>query len=775
MPPASARQVSPSSRPTTGRTTGGSGRPSSSSSSSRHRPASADSPFTTTTMMSHIIDPNLQATPNANAKAQGGVAPTPSPMRFDTALYGGMSTPAGSYQSGQGNQAAASSSGQILQPQANGSGYNGDMAPPAVPAKRSYSDTGAMDDSQGMMGGPYVDQYGRAYAPGSAPQLDSLEPAAKRVRRDTGDAMALGANDAVAPAFDGDAGQADVSMLDGASGQADPAIEEETPLRPVPEGMRLSTKPHRPRNLNSSAGVTAANKNRLRLLAIFDKEQDASFDISAVLSTPGKNGDGAVDTSSVADEIDIDQVIDDRGHAALHWATALARGNIVAQLLQKGADMHCGNFAGETPLIRAVLTTNNADANTLGTLIAEHLHPSLHTIDSSHRTVLHHIALIAGVKGRATSATAYMSNCLEYLTRYESDEGMRAFVNVQDIHGDTALCVAARVGNKALVKLLLEAGADKAKANDLGFRPTDYGLDVPVSWGVLGCWDRPSLHRDRHRTLCWPTEMPFDPPSSGLARSRARRAMRCRSVSMTPAWVDEGVSSSPAVPHFCAGFVELIKELDTGFKSEMALKHAQVEQIRGEVIAATHELAAQRKQVSVAQTRLAEYEEVQQKIANLERTIKDEDAFDWQTGLAGSAAQENPASAGTDSMPSGTAELLSMPIGSDPASDLPELHRLHQWYTKTAETAHKRLEAIQGLSAEKAVQYSKVIAACVKVPVEKLDEVGMSGRPIGWTALIVVLPGLQRLLDELIVAVSENEVDGGLTSLTRLSADTGRK
>jgi ankyrin repeat protein len=274
--------------------------------------------------------------------------------------------------------------------------------------------------------------------------------------------------------------QEDNGQEDAAS---DTSMHSAAERHPIPDGMRLSTKPSRPRHAASTSGsASTPNKNRSRLLAIFDKENEASFDLNSILSTPvkGAAADGQGDTSSVVDDLDIDQVIDDRGHTALHWATALARISVVDQLLQRGADMHRGNFAGETPLIRAVLTTNNADGGTLGTLLADHLAPSLHTIDSSHRTVLHHIALIAGVKGRAASANSYMSTCLEYLSRTETEERMRAFVNVQDVHGDTALCVAARVGNKTLVKLLLEAGADKAKANDLGFRPVDFGLDVPV-------------------------------------------------------------------------------------------------------------------------------------------------------------------------------------------------------------------------------------------------------------------------------------------------------
>ncbi len=507
--PASGRQVSPSSR-AAGKT-GRAVRPMSSH-SARSRPGSMDSPFTTTAIMNHIIDPNLQAT----QVGQHPMAPMPSPMRYDGNQYG-LGGP------NVGGGLSQHPTAHILQPQANSSNFaasaSNSMPPPQLPLKRSFSDaigneaqilappseiindTSPRSAMQALGGGPYVDQYGRAYAmdAGMTSQggqlLTSMQNGqdlhpAKRMR--SGSSVSHPTPSLMAD-VDMMNGQFPTEILPGlldadAEGEDDAASETSAQSvlerHPIPEGMQLSTKPRRPRNPTSAAAaISSPNKTRSRLLSIFEKEQDANVDLNTLLSTPVKAGaiDAGGDTSSVMDDLDINHVIDDRGHTALHWATALARANVVEQLLQRGADMHRGNFAGETPLIRAVLTTNNAEANTFGFLLSTHLSPSLHTIDSSYRTVLHHIALVAGVKGRAASANSYMSTCLEYLQKTETEEKMRAFVNVQDIHGDTALCVAARVGNKTLVKLLLEAGADKAKANDLGFRPVDFGLDVPVS------------------------------------------------------------------------------------------------------------------------------------------------------------------------------------------------------------------------------------------------------------------------------------------------------
>jgi regulatory protein SWI6 len=178
-------------------------------------------------------------------------------------------------------------------------------------------------------------------------------------------------------------------------------------------------------------------------------------------------------------DLDPDTPIDDHLHTALHWAAALARTNLVIPLLKGcGADMFRGNDVGETPLVRAVLTTNHAEQDTFGQLL-ELLAPSIRTIDDLGRTILHHITLIAGVKGRAASAAYYLQSVLEYVARKEDGDFVE-LVDAQDKNGDTALNIAARVGSKGLVKMLLEVGADRLRANNLGLKPGDFGLDSEV-------------------------------------------------------------------------------------------------------------------------------------------------------------------------------------------------------------------------------------------------------------------------------------------------------
>lgn len=177
-------------------------------------------------------------------------------------------------------------------------------------------------------------------------------------------------------------------------------------------------------------------------------------------------------------DVDPDTPIDESLHTALHWAAALARIPLVRALVNFGADQHRGNNDGETPLIRAILVTNNSDQDSFLPLL-QILAPSLRTVDEKGRSVLHHAAIVAGVKGRANSARYYLETVLEYIATAEEGQ-FRGLIDAQDSHGDTALNIAARIGNRALVRTLLDAGADKFKVNKLGLRATDYGVDDPV-------------------------------------------------------------------------------------------------------------------------------------------------------------------------------------------------------------------------------------------------------------------------------------------------------
>lgn len=199
---------------------------------------------------------------------------------------------------------------------------------------------------------------------------------------------------------------------------------------------------------------------------------------------------------------DLDIPIDGTAHTALHWAATLAHTSLVRALISRGASIFRLNGGGETALIRAALATNNMDNSTFPELL-EMLGPTIELRDGRGRTVLHHIAVSSGVKGRGAACRYYLECLLEFVVRQGSASNsqqtsfqnapeapmmhssmksiglarfMAEIVNAPDLSGDTALNLAARVGNRSIIHQLIEIGANPTIPNRGGLKPIDFGV-----------------------------------------------------------------------------------------------------------------------------------------------------------------------------------------------------------------------------------------------------------------------------------------------------------
>lgn len=217
----------------------------------------------------------------------------------------------------------------------------------------------------------------------------------------------------------------------------------------------------------SNATEGSGERHRAVLMAIFLNEDPNH--IPDLLTNPNSPAD-----------LDIELIIDDQGHTALHWAAALARINILHLLVNKGTNVRRVNFNGETALMRAVLVTNNFDNQSFPQLL-EIIVDSIQICDRKNRTVFHHIALTAGIKGRGPASRYYMECLLEFIARHRGGD-FASIVDIQDLNGDTALNIAARVGSKSIVDQLLDVGANRHLENKVGLKPEDFGIeDVKVN------------------------------------------------------------------------------------------------------------------------------------------------------------------------------------------------------------------------------------------------------------------------------------------------------
>ncbi|KAG1445563.1 hypothetical protein G6F56_009869 [Rhizopus delemar] len=173
--------------------------------------------------------------------------------------------------------------------------------------------------------------------------------------------------------------------------------------------------------------------------------------------------------------LDLNVIIDEEGHTSLHWAAAMAHLKMVQLLVQNKADMCRVNYIGQTALMRSVLFTSNFEQRSFDSLLS-YLRPIVFNIDENDQTVFHHIAATSGYKGQAQASRYYME-CLIHKLKSNRSE-LISILNVQDAFGDTALSILDRLGNKRLMRLLMNAGASREITNEEGISPQLKGKDL---------------------------------------------------------------------------------------------------------------------------------------------------------------------------------------------------------------------------------------------------------------------------------------------------------
>ncbi|KAJ2778569.1 transcriptional regulator swi6, partial [Coemansia javaensis] len=501
---------------------------------------------------------------------------------------------------------------------------------------------------------------------------------------------------------------------------------------------------------------SAARNDRIKLMQIFLNE-DANF-IPDWLAEEGSPGaDGAQKPLAV----DVDLPIDDQGHAAVHWAAALARIQVLDLLLFHGADARRLNYDGESALVRAVQVTNNYETQTFPDLL-ELLHDTIPLTDKHNRTVLHHIALAVGAEGREKAARYYADCLLSWIVRLaggyqvdaddpaaaaaepdaaagakvlrgaekpdtlptpaqsssspggrgaggaqappgeaaqhssqtteraespadEADDQLAAdgadagssadfaaFLNLQDDQGNTALNLAARAGDRAMIRMLINAGASATIPNRVGLCPLDFGVDqiaqadaragagadadaddgAPEPWAGDGALagGTPRLGRDA-------LDGPASPTPSGRGRARAvllpqtplRSAGRGAPKSLLsslvagcgesspmrgppgpahgePDGIWSPVSAEQRVRHSVVKIQRLMADLESDFAGEMKCKQAHFAEIKQQLRNTTIELARARETIHSLHTKVSQLDEIRARVGFLEETLARETA-----------------------------------------------------------------------------------------------------------------------------------------------------
>jgi transcription factor MBP1 len=151
---------------------------------------------------------------------------------------------------------------------------------------------------------------------------------------------------------------------------------------------------------------------------------------------------------------DVNRPIDQQGNNALHWACAMGDVQVTRDLLGRGANPAAQNHgSAETPLIRAVLFTNNYDKRTFPKIVDLLAHTIVER-DAYGATVFHHIAETGRSRGKWSCARYYS----EVLINKMQDMGpsyIHALLTSVDANHDTAALCAIRNGCVKVATFLL--------------------------------------------------------------------------------------------------------------------------------------------------------------------------------------------------------------------------------------------------------------------------------------------------------------------------------
>ncbi|KAL6708628.1 Transcription factor mbp1 [Coniothyrium glycines] len=154
------------------------------------------------------------------------------------------------------------------------------------------------------------------------------------------------------------------------------------------------------------------------------------------------------------DSINLDRPIDEKGHAAMHWAAAMGDVGVVKELIHRGARIDCLSNNLETPLMRAVMFTNNFDKETMPNMV-KIFQQTVHRTDWFGSTVFHHIAATTSSSNKYVCARWYLDCIINKLSETWIPEEVTRLLNAQDQNGDTAIMIAARNGARKCVRSLL--------------------------------------------------------------------------------------------------------------------------------------------------------------------------------------------------------------------------------------------------------------------------------------------------------------------------------
>ncbi|CAO3584717.1 unnamed protein product [Absidia cylindrospora] len=464
--------------------------------------------------------------------------------------------------------------------------------------------------------------------------------------------------------------------------------------------------------------------------------------------------------------IDWDLSIDEQGHTALHWSVALGRMHTVEWLISKGANAMMVNSAGETPLMRGVMTTSIYDHDCFPHML-DILRDSLSLVDYTGRTVLHHILLstleskttakldviglssvsntrpsttssalihsssssmpepsaplpssqssqstlssssslsLAQPGNRLLAAKSYMTQVLKTITQYSEHLHI---LNQPDITGETPYALARRLNSVDLCYLMEQSGCSlPADDIQLGNSVSSFlALPPPI----------PQKHIDQ-------------------ASKRTRKKVDKKQGKQEPRTDDSTTTKGRELASTVQRFVD---SMDMEFSTKLQAKEADVSRMQQEIKVLTRQLDDIHKQQDESRkTETEQLEQAHTKIKQLEDILEKSGIRDLEigtmdaTGDKGKQVPSTSTSKSSSSLSSSSSSFSTTTIcnneGWTDREKQQQQHIIHlqSQLKETRDNAQNTelLAQTHAKTLESLVACKRLIAACCNLPLEKVDD-----------------------------------------------------
>ncbi|KAH3679867.1 hypothetical protein WICMUC_000610 [Wickerhamomyces mucosus] len=394
--------------------------------------------------------------------------------------------------------------------------------------------------------------------------------------------------------------------------------------------------------------------------------------------------------------LNIDQVIDEEGHSVFHWTCAMGSALAADALIKLGANYRIVNALGETPLMKSVQFTNSFTKKSFPRLV-ELLSESLFEFDSTHKTILHHIANSANPKSRIPSSYYYMDILLAKIYESQAPERLENYLNLQDNLGNTALHICAKNANRKCIKLLLQYKAKTSIKNNDGLIASEILLE---NGNVT-----PKIHLRYEQHL--------------RNQNRRKNELFKRDSIIVPHVSEAAIEATQRVSKI---LIDSLNELSTAYDLELARKEADVKEIEELLQSMNEDIRQTKFKANRYIGEVLSDDQISHRVKLLEDQIKRLEMINKTKEKKLFALIERSQAKKLSQNFKTQIKLSQESHGDSPEERLSCSIELSKLQIQRKELVSEIINLYAGSSTERMQKYKRLISACSEVEINQVDD-----------------------------------------------------